>query len=369
MRRAFGDRRRGPSIRRFLVGGEAGPRPTEELQADRDRVRELISSPLSDGDTLDPFAERHDKEYVFSPDRTAALAYRSLFGVALGSGDPIGMKDQFPDCLRRFVAHADELSLRPVVMLARQDRLGIYKHLGFKTLYLGDEAILDVAGFTLDNPRMRNARQAVQRSANFGVTTQVMREADIDPSLIVSLRQIAVLARQGKREEGFSAALEEPFRVPHPDCLVAICHDRTGTLVGFQRYSLCDGGKKLSADAMRRVPGAPNGTNERMIYEVLQWARGNGIVEMSLNFVAFRKLLDNLDVAGGNAVTARTIRRLNPAGAPTLFAFTNKFRPRWVPRYLAYRSLTDIPRFAVATLSAEGRFPPWVARLGDPRDR
>jgi hypothetical protein len=29
--------------------------------------------------------------------------------------------------------------------------------------------------------------------------------------------------------------------------------------------------------------------------------------------------------------------------------------------------LTDIPGFAVATLSAEGRLPPWVTRLGTRR--
>jgi len=252
-------------------------------------------------------------------------------------------------------------------MLVRHDRRDLYEHLGFRTLYLGDEAILDVASFTLDSPRMRNVRQAVKRSANFGVTTEVIREADIAPSMVDSLRQIAVLARHGKREEGFSAALEEPFSVPHPDCLVALCRDRTGTLIGFQRYSVCGGGKKLSADAMRRVPTAPNGTNERMIFEVLEWARQHEVVEISLNFVAFRSLLQRLDVATGHALIARAIRRLNPASAPTLFTFTNKFRPRWVPRYLAYRAVTDIPRFAVATLSAEGRLPPWVAHLGERR--
>ncbi len=341
------------------------PRADEALRVDRDRVRDLIDSPLSDGDTLDPFAARQDKQYVFAPNRGAALAYRPLFGVALGSGDPIGVGDQFGDCLRRFVDLSDELGLRPVVMLARHDRLGIYRRLGFKLLYLGDEAIVDVATFTLDNPRMRNARQAVKRSKNFGVTTEIVREADISPSLVASLREITVYARAGQREEGFSAALEEPFTVPHPTCLVAMCRDRTGALIGFQRYSPCGGGTKLSADAMRRLPAAPNGTNERMIFEVLQWARLNGIEEVSLNFVAFRNLLQSLDVATGNGVVPRVIRQLNPAGAPTLFAFTNKFRPRWVPRYLAYRSLTHIPRFAIATLSAEGRLPPWVARLGD----
>ena len=342
----------------------SGPAGTEALQADRARVRELVRSPLSDGDTLDPFATREDKEYVFASDRSAALAYRPLFGVALGSGDPIGARDQFLDCLGHFVARSVERRLRPVIMLVREDRLGLYEPLGFRTFYLGDEAILDVASFTLDNPRMRNVRQAVKRSANFGVTTEIMRESDIPPALVASLREITVRARQGKREEGFSAALEEPFSIPQPTCLIAVCRDRTGTVVGFQRYSSCSAGTKLSVDAMRRLPSAPNGITERMIVEVLQWGRGNGIIELSLNFVAFRKHLQSLDVASGNGAVPRVIRQLNPAGAPRLFAFTEKFRPRWVPRYLAYRSLSDIPRFAIATLSAEGRLPPWLAHLG-----
>jgi lysyl-tRNA synthetase class 2 len=350
-------------------GADRGPGPAgrDEAHADRARVRELIRSPLSDGDTLDPFAARLDKEYVFAPGRGAALAYRPLFGVALGSGDPIGSRDQFLDCLRRFVDRSDALGLRPVTMLVRQDRLLLYEYLGFKTLYLGDEAIVDVAGFTLDNPRMRNVRQAVKRSRNFGVTTEVLREGDIAPHVVASLRDIAVRARRGRREEGFSAALEEPFTVRQPSCLVVLCRDRGGRLVGFQRYSFCSGDTKLSVDAMRRVPDAPNGVTERMIFEALQWAGHNGVAELSLNFVAFRSLLHGLDVATGHARTARAIRRLNPAGAPTLFTFTEKFRPRWVPRYLAYRSLTDIPGFALATLSAEGRLPPWVARWGAPR--
>jgi len=327
-------------------------------------VRELIDSPHSDGDTLDPFAARLDKEYAFAPARGAALAYKSLFGVNLGSGDPVGAGDQFAECVERFMAGSEERGLRPVIMLVREDRAALYERLGFKTFYLGDEAILDVESFTLDNPRMRNARQAVKRSANFGVTTEVMREADIPPSVVDSLREITVRARGGKREEGFSAALEEPFTIPQPDCIIVFCRDRTGVPIAFQRYLLCHGAKKLSADAMRRVPDAPNGVNERMIFEAVQWAKDQGIAEVSLNFVAFRKVLNALDAATGNAVAARAIRRLNPAGAPTLFTFTNKFRPRWVPRYLAYRSITDIPRFAIATLSAEGRLPAWVARLG-----
>jgi len=351
-------------IRRFLAGNSTGQRHGPAQQADRARVDELICSPLSDGDTLDPFAAREDKEYIFAPGRGAALAYKSLFGIALASGDPVGAREQFFDCIVQFAAHCDEHGLRPAIMLARDDRLSLYEQLGFKILYLGDEAMLDVASFTLNNPQMRNVRQAVKRSANFGVTTEIVREVDLAPSVLTSLREITVHARGGKREEGFSAAFEEPFTVLRPNCVVVMCRDRVGELIGYQRYAPCNGDTKLSVDAMRRVPNAPNGVNERMIFEALQWAKQNGINELSLNFVAFRRLLQRLDTATGHGPMARVLRRLNPAGAPNLYAFTNKFRPTWIPRHLAYRSLADIPRFAIATLSAEGRLPPWITRLG-----
>jgi lysyl-tRNA synthetase class 2 len=351
-------------IRRFLAGNSTGQMYGPAQEADRALVQELICSPLSHGDTLDPFAAREDKEYIFAPDRGAALAYKSLFGIALGSGDPIGVREQFFDCIVRFVAHCDEQGLRPTVMLAREDRLCLYEQLGFNILYLGDEAVLDVASFTLDNPQMRNVRQAVKRSVNFGVTTEVVREADLAQSVLTDLRDITVRARGGKREEGFSAAFEEPFTLPRRACVVVMSRDHRGELIGYQRYAPCNGDTKLSVDAMRRIPTAPNGVNERMIFEMLQWAKGNGIKELSLNFVAFRRLLQHLDVATGHGPVARALRLVNPAGAPNLYAFTNKFRPRWIPRHLAYRSLADIPRFAIATLSAEGRLPPWITRLG-----
>ncbi len=56
--------------------------------SERDAIRRLVDR--RDGDTLDPFALRHDKRYVLSADRRAAVAYRYVNGTGLASGDPIG---------------------------------------------------------------------------------------------------------------------------------------------------------------------------------------------------------------------------------------------------------------------------------------
>ncbi|MGI5201238.1 phosphatidylglycerol lysyltransferase domain-containing protein [Spirillospora sp. CA-108201] len=60
----------------------------------------------------------------------------------------------------------DRHGWRPAVPAARADRLTLYRRFGMHVLYSGDEAIIDVAAFSLTSRRMRNVRQAVDRSRN-----------------------------------------------------------------------------------------------------------------------------------------------------------------------------------------------------------
>jgi lysyl-tRNA synthetase class 2 len=257
-----------------------------------------------------------------------------------------------------FVDRCEQRGWRPVVMMARGDRVALYERLGFKLLYLGDEVVLDVAAISLAGGRMRNVRQAVSRSANFGVTTEVVREGALPADLRRSLMEIAKRSRGGKAELGFSMSLEEPFTVPYPDCLVVLCRDRDGRPIAFQRYVLCKGGTCLSLDAMRRDPTAPNGVNERMIVDMTGWARENGVVELSMNFVGFRRMIAGVPgLSAPQAVAGWTIRRVNPFSVASLYRFSAKFEPRWVPRYLAYRSAADHGAIGLAALRAEGFLP------------
>lgn len=327
-----------------------------EQDAERTQVRRLVHD--YESDTVDAFALRHDKRYVLSSSQQAALAYRTLFGVALASGDPVGRRADFEACVLEFVDRCEQRGWRPVVMMARGDRVALYERLGFKLLYLGDEAVLDVAALSLAGGRMRNVRQAVSRSANFGVTTEVVHEGALPADLRSSLMEIAKRSRGSQAELGFSMSLEEPFTVPYPDCLVVLCRDRGGRPIAFQRYVLCKGGTCLSLDAMRRVPDSPNGVNERMIVDMTYWAREHGVVELSVNFVGFRRLIAGVPgISATQAVAGSTISRVNPFSVASLYRFSAKFEPRWVPRYLAYRSAADLGAIGLAALRAEGFLP------------
>lgn len=314
-----------------------------------------------DGDTLDPFALRRDKRLVFSPDRRAAIGFRCVQGVALAAGDPIGDPGSFGAAVEAFLEQCDRSGWRPAVVGARGDRLDWYRALGLRALYIGDEAVIEVGEFGLAGRRMRNARHAVNRSRNFGVTTELWREGELDDVLRRQLLAVAEVQRRDLPELGFSMALGDLLTGDHPDCLVIVCRDRAGRPVAFERYVPCQGGRALSLDAMRRLPDAPNGVHERMIVDVVDWARSNGLEEVSLNFAAFRSLLDEeAQLSPAQAAQAWFVRRMEGRFGlqlDSLRRFNAKFAPRWVPRYIVYRNVADLPAIGLAALSAEGFLP------------
>jgi lysyl-tRNA synthetase, class II len=326
-----------------------------------ERLRSLVLrlSGRDDGDTLDPFALRADKAYVLSDDGEAAVAYRCVNGVGLASGDPVGCPASAAGALGRFLDLCDRRGWRPAVLGARADRLDIYHRAGLRPLYLGDEAVVEVCDFSLQGRSMRPVRQAVSRTQNFGVTTEIRRDGELDPTLRRALLGIAERWRGAAPERGFSMALDGLLSGRDPDSLIVICRDARGAPIAFQRYVPCRGGRGLSLDAMRRDRESPNGVNERMIVDVVDYASTHGVEEVSLNFAAFRAIIDDdADLGPVEAAEAWLVRRLNPFfQIESLYRFNAKFRPRWVRRYLLYRSPADLLPITVAALSAEAFLP------------
>jgi lysyl-tRNA synthetase class 2 len=350
------------AVATYLLAPIAGRRSPA---AERDRVRELVDR--VDGDTLGPFALRADKAYVFSPDGRAAVAYRYVNGVGLGSGDPVGDPASFAAAIKAFLEHCTDRGWRPATMGVRDSVLPLYAEAGLRSHYLGDEAVIDVAPFTLEGRTMRPVRQACNRTANFGLTTEIRRERDLPEELRRELVALSARARAGAPERGFSMALDGLLSGRDGDCVVIVTREADGTPLAFQRYVPCRAGRGLSLDAMRREKRGPNGVNERMIVDVVLWAKEQQIDEVSLNFAFFRAWLDEgARLSRLQNVEAWLVRRFNPYfQIETLLTFNGKFHPRWVPRHLVYRSVAELGAVSLAAMSAEA-FLPFDRRREDP---
>jgi lysyl-tRNA synthetase, class II len=338
--------------------GEKGAAP----EAERRLVRELADGPT--GDTLSVFAARSDKRYVFSGDRRAAIAYRYTNGIGLASGDPVGDEEAMDEAVVRYLDLCEERGWRPAVLGVSEERVPIFERHGLTSLYMGDEAVIDVPAFNLEGRRMRDVRQATNHTKRLGITVELRTEGSLDRGLRDELAQVDASWKGAGNEHGFLMALDGLLSGRESDALLPIARDADGRPIAFQRYVRCRRGRALSLDAMRRYRDAPNGVNERMIVEVVEWARTRGIEEVSLNFAAFRELIDPKQEPTGRAAQAWMFRRIRGFfQIESLWFFNKKFRPRWVKRYILHRGLADIPAVGIATINAESLFTfPWSRR-------
>jgi lysylphosphatidylglycerol synthetase-like protein (DUF2156 family) len=328
------------------------PSPPAGSEKERAEVSRLVDADGSD--TLAPFLLRGDKSYVFSPDRRAVIGYRVLFGVAAAGGDPAGDPRSYADAVAEFAALARRSGWRMAVLAARADLMDLWAPYGMHSVGIGDEVLLAPGEFGLGGRSMRNVRQAVRRTYNAGVTTEVVQEGALSEADRAELRTLATDAMGGAEERGFSMNMDGLLTGRHTFPVVVVARDADGAAAGFQRYLPSASGRRLSLDAMRRAPGSPNGLNERMIADIMEYAAERRIDEVSLNFAAFRELFETEDRGALEQGSYHLIHLLDRfIKVESLYLFNRKFKPRYVPRSVMFPSWASILPIALALLTLE----------------
>ncbi|MEV7124846.1 phosphatidylglycerol lysyltransferase domain-containing protein [Streptomyces sp. NPDC093260] len=332
-------------------------------EEDEGKLRALLAK-HGRRDSLGHFALRRDKAVVFSPSGKAAVTYRVVSGVMLASGDPIGDVEAWPGAIERFMDEAKAHSWTPAVVGCSETGGEVWtRETGLDALELGDEAVVDVADFSLAGRAMRNVRQMVKRIERAGYETRVRRIRDLGDAELERIRRAAEDWRGTDTERGFSMALGRIGDPSDGDCLIATAHkqdDAAGeygdlkAIIHFVPW----GKDGASLELMRRDRSADPGMNELLIVATLQAAPKLGIERISLNFAMFRSALARGEKIGAGPVL-RAWRGLlvflsRWFQIESLYKFNAKFQPRWEPRYIVYRASSDLPRIGFATMQAEG---------------
>ncbi|ARP70769.1 hypothetical protein LK07_14395 [Streptomyces pluripotens] len=323
---------------------------------DEERLRSLLDR-HGDRDSLGYFALRRDKAVIFSPSGKAAVTYRVVSGVSLASGDPIGDPEAWPGAIDAWLAEARRHAWTPAVMGASEEAGTIYARHGLDALELGDEALVDLADFTLEGRAMRVVRQAHNRVKRAGYTVRIRRHEDIPDQEMALLVDHADHWRDGATERGFSMALGRLGDPGDGRCVMLECLDANGApraLLSFVPW----GEQGLSLDLMRRDRDCENGLMEYMVVELLLRAKEMGIQRVSLNFAMFRSVFERGARLGAGPVLRlwRSILTFFSRWwqIESLYRANAKYRPVWEPRFLLFAKSSDIPRIGLASARAEG---------------
>ena len=325
--------------------------------ADLPRIFGLVNA--TTGDPLAPFAMHASKCYHFSADGTAAIAYRTRLGFAVVSGDPIGDEARFAALVAEFAATCHMRGWRIAVLGCSERRLSLWSNaaaLGRKltAVPIGRDVVVDVATFDMVGRKYRNLRQAVQRTRNFGVTTEVVDEQGLNDVLLTELTEVVLASPSGSRtERGFSMSLDRTLEGRYPGVTLIIARDEAGRVQGFHRYATAGAGTELTLDVPWRRRGAPNGIDERLSVDMISIARDQGAQRLSLAFAAFPEIFtdENRNLAGSLVFTA--VHLGDPLIAlESLYRYLRKFHALGDRRYVM-ATLTQVVPLLIVLLSLE----------------
>ena len=328
---------------------------------ERERAAELVQAHGTD--SLAYFALRRDKSYFFSPSGRSFLAYRVVGGTALVAGDPIGDAGERREVMREFVRVSHAKGWRVAVAGAANEALEDYAAIGFKSMYLGDEAVIRPATFSLDGRAIRKVRQSVSRLEKSGYRVEVLSTADADEALRAQVRAVSEEWRGNWPERGFTMAMDALFL--YPDTVLAVAVAPDGRVGGFLQLVPSPASEGYSLASMRRRGDTPNGLMEFLITETVAWARQHAVTEVSLNFAVFA---DFMRSDGEATRLTRSLRWVLLKGdrlfqLERLHSFNRKFFPDWRRRYFCFERWADLPLAGLAYLHAESLLTPpgpWV---------
>ncbi len=315
-------------------------------------------------DTLSYFKLREDLARHFSADGTAFVAYRVEHGTLVLAGDPVGPPEALPGLLADVCRFADARGLKVGAVGAGDEFASLSQDAGLRRFYVGDEAIVETASFSLEGKPIKKVRQATHRLRKAGYTVDAHRLDELSPAEFAQLEALSDRWRDGAPERGFSMAMDSLRNPMAAETLVVVAYDADGAPRGFLHFVPSFGRPALSLSLMRRDRDTPNGLIDFLIVRAIELARDRGIAEVSLNFAAFARLLHSPS-SRRDRLLGRLIRVANPYfQIESLYSFNAKFMPRWEPRYLLYDGALGLPRTALAVLRTEGQLPSprWLGR-------
>jgi phosphatidylglycerol lysyltransferase len=317
--------------------------------AERERARQIV---VDYGHTfVAPFTLLPDKAYFFSPGGSV-VAYTVKGRVAVALGDPVGPAADLGPAIRGFQQHCVHADWRSAFVDVPAESVAAYRTAGFHLLHIGDEAIVDLAGFTLQGNDNKRLRAAVNRLAKAGYRTEHV-PPPLSDALLRELRAVSDewLTMMHGREKRFALGWFDDDYLRSGPVMVVRAPD--GRLTAFGNIVTEFQKKELTLDLIRRRRQVENGTMDFLFAGVFQWARDQG-------FSSFNQGLSPLAGVGNAATDPAAERALHYLFEHVnrfydfqgLRAFKEKFHPRWEPRYLAFPGPGSLPTVVVALVRA-----------------
>lgn len=295
------------------------------------------------------FALFDDKSYFFSKGGSL-VAYAVKGHTAVALGDPIGPAEDVPAALREFKEHARRNDWDTAYYQTMPDHLTAYRDAGYDALCIGNEAIVDLSGFSLSGGTYKSLRTTVNRITRLGHRCEI-HEPPLDDALLDELETISNewLTMMKGTEKRFSLGAFE--RAYIRACPVVAVHTPDGAVSAFCNILHEFQKPELTVDLMRRRTQIENGTMDFLFATLFAWGKEKGFATFNLGLSPLAGVGAGVADPPSEKAIHFMYQHLNQFyNFKGLHAFKEKFHPTWSPRYLIFQGAAALPTLAVALI-------------------
>lgn len=330
----------------FMLARPVLVHPSDKAE-DRARAEQIVQA--YGRTSLARAALFNDKIYHFSSGGSV-IAFAQRGRVAIALGDPIGPPEDLSAAIGGFQALCATNDWLPAFYQTQPDTLDAYRTAGLDAMKIGDEAIVDLASFSLEGHANKSIRSGYNRLMRLNYSTHVYKPP-LDDALMAELVAIsqAWLTQMHGSEKRFSLGWfnDEYIR----NSTVFVVQNAQGRPTAFANLIPEYTRNETSIDLMRYRPEAEPGTMDFLFAELFTWARNQGFATFNLGLSSLAGVgehsNDPLVEKGLHFVYEHVNQFYNFKG---LHEFKEKFHPQWSPRYLVYPGAASLPAIAAALI-------------------
>ncbi|TMI71195.1 MAG: lysylphosphatidylglycerol synthetase family protein [Bacteroidetes bacterium] len=316
------------------------PSATSSIEKAHELVERFGNSPV------DHFKTYRDKLFYFSDKFEAFVAYRIANGFAIVLEEPVCEDDAKIAVLQEFDRHCHKMGLKTAFYRVDETSISYFTYFKKQKLLIGQEAVLELAKFTLEGREKKSLRNGQNSLLRKGYHASIC-PPPLQKELIGELKQVSNewLQHNGKKEMVFSQGVFDEKEIGQQH--VIIIRDEMGKLKAFLNVIPDFAPEECTYDLIRKTADAPGGCMDALIIELVKYAREKKLKWINLGLVP----MAGIEQPGNTAerlirYAYEKIKRFRHYTG--LREFKEKYATTWVNKYLVYENDFDLIQLPAA---------------------
>ena len=296
----------------------------------------------------DYFKSYFDKAFYFGHQVEGFIAYKLSSGFAIVLGEPVcaDNPEKMEILINEFEKFCLDNGIKSAYYKIDGKWLDLFYSIGKKSLPIGQEAVVEVEGFSLEGKEKKSLRNALNALEKKGYFTKVysppIKDGTLQKLKLVSDEWIRTLNR---KEIIFSSGIFDWKELKEQEIICIENHDEK--IVAFLNvmpdYALDEG----TYDLIRKTADAPTGVMDALIVKLIINLKEKGIKKLNMGMASMSGISKPKDVP--EWVIKFAYERLRQfKHYHGIYEFKDKFNPSWTVKYLIYENHYDLTTLPTA---------------------